>query len=227
MTTFQRARNEDQREIRRQEILDTASAMLREMPVAAISLNELSRRVGLGKPNVLRYFESREAILLELFIRAWDEWLMALPPLFAAGVSLQGSVRQRGDQIACVIAQSLVKREVFCDLFSSHASVLEHNISGEVAARFKRAALANVGALAQLFVAYLPELGEQAWQVCAQLGFAMSAIWVHSRPSAGVLAAAEVDPSLREHRIDFEKALEAMLATLISGTLARADNSSH
>jgi AcrR family transcriptional regulator len=222
VTTFQRARSEDQRGIRRQEILDTVAAMLVEMPVAAISLNELSRRVGLAKSNVLRYFESREAILLELFVRAWTEWLGALPPLLAAGVAARGTVRQRGDQIAHVIARSLGERRVFCDLFSSHASVLEHNVSGPVAARFKHAALANVGALAQQVAEHLPELGDQAWQVCAQVGFAMSAIWVHSRPSAGVLAAAEVDPSLVEYRIDFEQALEAMVATLLSGTLARA-----
>jgi AcrR family transcriptional regulator len=196
--------------------------MLAEMPVAAISLNELSRRVGLAKPNVLRYFESREAILLELFIRAWDEWLTALPPLLAAGVRARGAVRQRGDQVARVIAVSLEERPVFCDLFSSHASVLEYNISGEVAARFKRAALANVDRLAELLRAVLPELGDQARQVSAQLGFAMSAIWVHSRPSPGVLAASEVDPSLAKYRIDFEQSLETMLATLISGTLARA-----
>jgi AcrR family transcriptional regulator len=218
--TFQRARTEDQREIRREEILDTVAAMLGEMPVAAISLNELSRRVGLAKSNVLRYFESREAILLELLVCAWTEWLSALPPLLAEGVA-QGSIRQRGDQIAHVIARSLGERRVFCDLFSSHASVLEHNVSGQVAARFKHAALANVSALAQQVRAYLPELGDQAWQVCAQLGFAMSAIWVHSRPSEGVLAAAQVDPSLVEFRIDFERALETMVATLISGTLAR------
>ncbi len=53
----------------------------------------------------------------------------------------------------------------------------------------------------------------------------MSAIWVQSRPSAGVLAASEIDPALIEHRIDFAQALEIMLATLISGTLARAGHS--
>jgi hypothetical protein len=46
---------------------------------------------------------------------------------------------------------------------------------------------------------------------------------VHSRPSEGVLAAAKVDPSLVEFRIDFEQALETMVATLISGTLARLE----
>ena len=33
--------------------------MLAEMPVSELTLNELSRRAGLAKSNVLRYFESR------------------------------------------------------------------------------------------------------------------------------------------------------------------------
>lgn len=219
---FQRARSEDQRAIRRQEILGTASAMLEEMPVSDISLNELSRRTGLAKPNVLRYFESREAILLELFIEAWDEWLAALPSLFEGHLTLKSNARQRGDRIAQIIARSLAVRPAFCDLFSAHASVLEYNISGAIAARFKHAALANVHTLAQLLHARLPELGNLAEQLSAQIGFSMSAVWSHSRPSPGVLAASDVDPSLSRHRIHFEKALEAMIATLISGTIARA-----
>ena len=63
---FQRARSEEQREARRRAILDAAAAMLTEMPLAQVTLNELSRRAGLAKSNVLRYFESREAVLLEL-----------------------------------------------------------------------------------------------------------------------------------------------------------------
>ena len=58
--------SDEQRAIRSQAILDTAAAMLTEMPVAQLSLNDLSRHVGLAKSNVLRYFESRAAVLLEL-----------------------------------------------------------------------------------------------------------------------------------------------------------------
>ncbi|NED89092.1 TetR family transcriptional regulator, partial [Streptomyces sp. SID11233] len=84
--TFQRARSEEQREIRRRAILDTAAAMLDEMPVAEVSLNELSRRVGLAKSNVLRYFESREAVLLELLDDFLGEWLAVLADELAAGI---------------------------------------------------------------------------------------------------------------------------------------------
>ena len=84
--TFQRARSEEQRELRRRAILDAAAAMLTEMPVAEVTLNELSRRAGLAKSNVLRYFESREAILLELLDRAAKLWLSELPEQLAAGM---------------------------------------------------------------------------------------------------------------------------------------------
>ncbi|CAM5268427.1 TetR/AcrR family transcriptional regulator OS=Streptomyces tendae OX=1932 GN=GUR47_24385 PE=4 SV=1 [Streptomyces tendae] len=135
MTNFQRARSEEQREVRRQADLDTTAAMLEEMPIGAISLNELSRRVGLAKSNVLRYFESREAILLELLDRAWRQWVADLPALVHAGVDLDAPVSLRAEQFAGVIASSLAPRRVLCDLLSAQAGVLEHNVSPQVAVR--------------------------------------------------------------------------------------------
>src|SRR3979490_1334085 len=100
MTSFQRARSEEQRTQRRRMILDTAAAMLAEMPVAHVSLNELSRRVGLAKSNVLRYFESREAVLLELLDAASQEWLEQLHDALTAAVNPNASPAERGDQLA-------------------------------------------------------------------------------------------------------------------------------
>ncbi len=54
---FRRARSDEQRAERREAVLATAAAMLGELRVQELSLNELSRRVGLAKSNVLRYFE--------------------------------------------------------------------------------------------------------------------------------------------------------------------------
>ena len=83
---FQRARSEEQRAARRQAILGAAAAMLAEMPAAEVTLNELSRRAGLAKSNVLRYFESREAVLLELLDSAWQDWLVQLDKELAAAI---------------------------------------------------------------------------------------------------------------------------------------------
>src|ERR1700721_2405425 len=78
MAVFQRARSEEQREARRRAILGAAPAVRAGAPVAEVTLTDVSRRAGLAKSNVLRYFESREAVLLELLDSAWQDWLVQL-----------------------------------------------------------------------------------------------------------------------------------------------------
>src|ERR1700727_804379 len=129
MTTFQRARSEEQREVRRRAILEAAAAMLAEMPVAEVTLNELSRRVGLAKSNVLRYFESREAVLLELLDSAWRDWLLRLAPELDTAMTPSAPVSARGDQVASTLAASLSSAPVLCDLLNAQAAVLERNVS--------------------------------------------------------------------------------------------------
>jgi AcrR family transcriptional regulator len=220
---FQRARSEEQREIRRQAILDAAAAMLDVMPVSEVTLNELSRRAGLAKSNVLRYFESREAILLELLDRAAKLWLSELPGQLADGIAPDGTPRERADQLAHVLARSVTPQRELCDLLSAQASVLEHNVSAEVVARYKRAMSDNQAALTELALRQLPELGsEGAWKACAMALVFMGALWSYTQPPASVLAAYAADPSLAALRLDFTAALEEALGTLIAGTLARA-----
>jgi AcrR family transcriptional regulator len=219
--TFQRARSEEQRAARRQAILNTAEAMLAEMPVAALSLNELSRRVGLAKSNVLRYFESREAVLLELLDAAWREWLGALADALPSEVV--GPVAERVEQIAAVMARTLVDRPMLCELGSASAAVLEHNVSVEVAKRFKRAAFADTVALGALVRRVVPELDEGAAQWFAGTTVLVAgSLWAYSRPSAAMLAAYETDPALAAMRLDFGDAVRDLLATLLAGLLARS-----
>lgn len=221
--TFQRARSEEQRAARRQAILDTAAAMLTEMPVTELSLNELSRRVGLAKSNVLRYFESREAVLLELLDRALRDWLDEVDGALAAAVSPAASARSRCDQVAAALTASLAARPVLCDLISAQAAVLERNVSPQVAAAYKRAAIADVGILVTLLRRHLPELGDAdliRFAGAAVMG--AGAIWTHSQPSAAMLAVYAADPALAALRIDFATTLRELLEVLLAGLLARS-----
>ncbi len=220
--SFQRARSDEQRAERRRVILDTAAAMLAEMPVEQVSLNELSRRVGLAKSNVLRYFESREAVLLELLDAASREWLEQLDDAFAAAVDAGAAPTERGDQLAAAIATSLAAYPVLCGLISAQAAVLEHNVSPQVAAKYKRAALANIAVLAGLILKHVGELGERdAWRFAAAGVMVTGAVWSYAQPSAAMLAAYEADPSLAALRIDFTTTLRETLEVLIAGLLAR------
>src|ERR1044071_6264197 len=76
---FQRARSPEQREARRRAILGVAANLLAETPLSEISLRELARRVGLSKTNVVRYFETREAVFFALLNQTIDDWVSELP----------------------------------------------------------------------------------------------------------------------------------------------------
>jgi AcrR family transcriptional regulator len=222
MVTFQRARSEEQREVRRRAILDAAAAMLTEMPVAEVTLNELSRRAGLAKSNVLRYFESREAVLLVLLDSAWRDWLAQLAGDLGQAVDAGAPVAARGDQLATALADSLAGRPVLCDLLSAQSAVLERNVSAEVAADYKRAALADVAALGQLVLERVPELREpDAFRLAGATVLMAGAIWANTQPSAAMLAAYAADPSLEVLRLHFAPTLREVLEVLISGLLAR------
>jgi AcrR family transcriptional regulator len=226
VVSFQRARSEEQREARRRAILDTAAAMLGEMPVAAISLNELSRRVGLAKSNVLRYFDSREAVLLELLERACREWLAAIGPELAAIepelAAIGGPVSERRERLAAVLASSLAARPVLCDLLSAQAAVLERNVSPAVAAAWKRSLLELGQDFADRVRGVLPELGaDRADRFVMSVMLLTGALWSYGQPSAAMLAAYEADPALAAMRMDVEPTLAELLATLLAGLLAR------
>jgi AcrR family transcriptional regulator len=218
--TFQRARSDEQREARRRTILDTAAAMLGEMPVSDLSLNELSRRVGLAKSNVLRYFETREAVLLDLYATAWTAWLDRLddqlPPPDAPG-----DVRARYERVADVLTSSLAADRLLCELVSVSGSVLECNVSPVVARRYKLASMAaNDRAAAQLRRS-LPELSaDGSWRAAASALLAVGALWPLTNPSDAMLCVYE-DPDLARYRLDFPTALAEVLSVLLAGCLAR------
>jgi AcrR family transcriptional regulator len=222
MAAFQRARSEEQREARRQAILVTAAAMLAEMPVAEVTLNELSRRAGLAKSNVLRYFESREAALLELLDSAWRDWLARLDHDLAAAVDPAASVTGRSGQLAATTAASLAAQPMLCDLISAQAAVLERNVSPQVAARYKRASMAGIAALGVLMLRCVPELGEQdAVKLAGATIMTTSALWPHAQPSAAMLAAYQADPELAAMRLDFAATLHEVIEVMSAGLLAR------
>ncbi|GAA1671805.1 TetR/AcrR family transcriptional regulator [Glycomyces endophyticus] len=221
MTTFQRARSEEQREARREAILETAADMLEQMPVADVTLNELARRVGLAKSNVLRYFESREAVLLELLERAEDRWLAELPSRLDEQVGADGAPAERIERLAASLAESLAGEPVLCDLLSVQAAVLERNVSTEVALRHKRAAKRHRTILADLIRRHLPETGDAAEQLGRHVILVTGAIGTHAQPAPSVIAAYESDPEIGAMRIDFTDYLRTTIATLAAGTLAR------
>ena len=219
--TFQRARSEEQREARRRAILDTAAAMLDEMPVAELSLNELSRRVGLAKSNVLRYFESREAVLLELHDDFLGRWLVELEGELAEGIEAGATAEVRAAQLADVLSRSLADRTVLCDLFGAQGGVLERNVSVEVVKRHKRASLARLDAMTALLRRHVPELGEGAQLVCLMCLASSGALSAYVPPPPSVLAAYAEEPALAALNLEMPDTLRVAFTAMLLGVIPR------
>jgi AcrR family transcriptional regulator len=220
--SFVRAHSPEQREVRRATILDTARAMLDEMPVADITLNGLSRKSCMAKSNVLRYFESREAVLLELCAEALAEWVIDLEPKLSGAMSQTDPAPMRASRIVAAITASLAERPVLCDLMSSQASVLEHNISTGTVLAYKRASIATISRLTDMVARHLPELGaENAGRFTRLAALMATAVWTHSQAPQAVVAAYEADPSLQPYQLDFETTLREALDVILTGLLSR------
>ncbi|WP_426937262.1 TetR/AcrR family transcriptional regulator [Brevibacterium sp. LE-L] len=216
---FQRARSAEQREQRRSNILGTAAEMLAEMTVSELSLNELSRRVGLAKSNVLRYFESREAILLELLDVELREWAERLRERSGP---IDGDLRARGDRLAEAIAETMAESPVMCDLIASQAAVLERNISTEAAISHKHATAVSADAVVDIIMTVLHELSaEDAYGIVVVTLLMASAAWPHSRPSAALQAAYDSDPEVAATYLSFDDIVVSTVAVHIAGVAAR------
>ncbi len=165
---------------RRQAILDTAVEMLAERPLAEISLRELSDRVGLAKSNVLRYFDSREAVYLEVLDRLWTAWLDELEPVLEEAPS-------DAEAVATKVATSLAGNPLLCELISSMAGVLERNITVEYARVFKSNASRNADRLAAMVRRHFPVIGEHgAGHFAGSVFVIVAGLWPYARPTEAV-----------------------------------------
>jgi AcrR family transcriptional regulator len=228
---FQRARRPEQKEERRTLLLEAARNLLLESRSEQdLSLNELAKHAGMAKSNVYRYFESREAILVELLRQEWTEWFAVLQrtlsesPLPTPGRPSGGRARRRDltrvDALVRRMAETMSRRPLLGRLCSILASVIEQNVSPETVRGFKLESLGFVQMLAEFLHGQAPELSVHHYEELFHTGFAaLVGLWSFSHPAPAV---AEVlsDPRLAPFRHDFARDYGRHLSLLARGLLA-------
>ena len=71
--TPKRDRVAERREATRQEILDAAWSLAREVGLSNITLREIAQRVGMQPPSLYSHFDSKNAIYDAMFGQAWED----------------------------------------------------------------------------------------------------------------------------------------------------------
>jgi len=214
---FQRARRPEQKRQRREDILAAARELALTDGVRAVSLAGIAARAGIDKSALLRYFETREQIFLELTAREWPAWVQALHDgLDDAAPGTDGAV----DLVAGVVAQSFGDRPLFCDLLAHTPLNLERNVSPEAVRGYKLISLAGVGEAADAVHRVLPDLtGQECLEFISALASLAGSVWQIANPVPALAALFASDPALAHACVDLVPRLRRTAEILLAGLI--------
>jgi AcrR family transcriptional regulator len=215
-TAFQRARSPEHKAERREAILDAAARLAARDGVRQVSLTDIAAVVGIHKSALLRYFETREQIFLELTGRAWTEWAAT------TGTALSEIHEDdAGKATADALAASFASRPLLCDLIPHTALNLERHVSTHAVRAYKLTSLGAVESVAATLQGPLPDLSaedrRELISITALLAGAMYQIATPPPPLAELYA---TDPELGHALIDLEPRLARAAQVAICGLRA-------
>jgi AcrR family transcriptional regulator len=217
--TYQRARRPEQKLERRDAILGAARELALRDGVRAVSLADIATRVGIHKSALLRYFETREQIFLELTAQAWREWTAALHAELddaAPGSVVSASAAL----VADVFARSFGDRPVLCDLIAHTPLNLERNVSPEAVRRYKLTSLGVVNEAAALVHRVLPELTlAECTEFVATLASLAGSLWQIANPVPALAELYTSDPALAQACVDLTPRLRRTAEILLAGLI--------
>ena len=211
-TTFQRARKPEEIQARRETLLAAAAELFdAEGPLGA-GLNAIAARAGFTKSNVYRYFESREEVLLSLFL---DEMGQLVPALTAAiAATPEGDL----DALAQVLTTQFATRRRLGQLTSILSSTLEANVSEDTIVMVKRTMGGMAAEMGAALRTRLPKASaEDALWAITMIGSLVAGMWpgAHPAPAAERVLSR---PEFAQHRPNIERdlprAVRAILASL-------------
>ena len=214
---YLRARSPEQKEERRRHLLDTARSLLLEIPdVHDLGINELARRAQMTKSNVYRYFESSEAVLLDVLVEEFMLWLPELRKALSRDRKRSGGI----EHVARAFSSTVTARPLLCRLTSIFPSILEHNISAERMVEFKHCLLAVRKETALDFHACVPSISAAGFERCIHLALPLLiGLWPLSHPAklaVEVIGLPELAALRYRLRHDLEEGLLLLLRSLPS-----------
>lgn len=210
---FRRARSAESKAERERQILDAARRLGLEKGVRHVTLGDVARAVGLGKSNVLRYFETREAIYLDLSVTGFRDWAARVENAMRTHI---GPVSPAA--LASVLADTLAADPLFCDVLGDINATLDHNVSAESARNHKHAAKATVDRIGTVIAGEDTGLtvGSGRQLVVSTVLIAAS-LWPATHPAEIMAELYRSDPKLAEFSVPFAPYLARQIALLIHG----------
>jgi AcrR family transcriptional regulator len=212
----QRAMAVEDKEERRNAILDAAQGLFLEHPDRMANVAEVAAAAGVAKGTVYLYFPSKEEMLLALHER---DAAMFFDDLIAL---LDSPAAASFDAILGIARKHIVRSPSYLPLSSICFGLMDRQIPRESVLQFKMRAGQMLGAAGSRLERHFTALGpgEGAALLCISYSL-MVGLWQLLNPNKR-LGAALARPELRVFRVDYEREVEKALRALWTGTLRPA-----
>ncbi len=128
----QRARREQDKQLRRQDILRAATTLLATRRYPEIKMIDIAREANLAKGTVFLYFPTKESLFLVLLTEMLRDWLSVINDALD---NARG--RWTTNRVARIFAETLTPRDSLTRLLTLVSSVLEYNVDEDRVADFK------------------------------------------------------------------------------------------
>ena len=132
---FQRARTGEQKQSRRDMLVHIATEQFDKDGYDNLNLSAIAEQAGLTRPAIYRYFHNKEAILLRVMLKDFDDWSKDLVASFSS------EKRYEVVEIADIWTASILSRERMLKLYSIYNAILEKNLSVDDLVDFEKSSL--------------------------------------------------------------------------------------
>lgn len=204
-----RARSDQQKERRRQDILDAAWELFQTQPYDAVTIATVAHYAGIAKGTVYLYFKTKEELFAHVQAQQAALWFEDLDAQLKAAT---GDV----EQIADLICASLVERPMLVQLLALLNVVLEQNIDYDTALMLKivlRDHLLQTGALLERQLGLADGVGVR---LLLQIYAVLIGLHQLANPPAAVRQVHE-RPDMALFSIDFAAEFTRMIQILLRG----------
>ena len=158
----QRARTRDQKQFRRQQILDEAEKCFRDVGYEAFSMANLAKLAGLAKGTLYLYFKTREEVFLTLYNQSLVRWSHLFINRLRPGMSDHNYVK--------TLYETAMADGSFVPLLIRLEHVIEHNVSIERLVESKRTFIEQVDQIAEATAPVLKLGQSQSSEVVRTMG---------------------------------------------------------
>jgi len=130
--SFKRARSEDQIQDRIQEIVNAASIIYNSVGYEGLSFSAISEYTKFTRPNIYKYFKTKEEILLLIMIKDFKSWILTLSKSFK--INKLYSIYEIGE----IWTDTILEHERLIELYAILFTTIEKNVSVEALAEFEK-----------------------------------------------------------------------------------------